>query len=166
MLPTIQDNEVLHIRPIHASHVKIRDIVLFKHETTFKAHRVIRKENQLFVTRGDAGQDVDAAIPEKDILGKVTAKESAATGRLVRLDDWLARLEFWVRESRRRLSHRSRFQTLLALLFWLLVASLSVTAQVTVDATTFTHARVTNPANTVTLAHTTTGSNRLWSACP
>jgi len=102
MLPTIQDGEIVHVKPVATDMLRIGDIVLLRTGEQFKAHRIIRKHGQCFMTRGDAGVDIDGEIRCDQILGRVTAKESTDSGRLVRLDGMRARLEFFAAELRRR----------------------------------------------------------------
>ena len=102
MLPVIGDGEILHIAPAELSKVRRGDIVLFKGEEGFKAHRVIRKAGNLFVTRGDSGTQADAAIRGEQILGAVVAKECAETGRVISLQSLRFRINFLVAELRKR----------------------------------------------------------------
>ena len=102
MLPTIQDGEIVHVRPLATDVLRIGDIVLLRTGDQFKAHRIIRKRGQCFITRGDAGIDIDGGIRRDQILGRVTAKESMNSRRLVRLDGMRARLQFFALEIRRR----------------------------------------------------------------
>jgi signal peptidase I len=102
MLPTIQDGEIVHVEPAASSMLRIGDIVLLRTGEQFKAHRIIRKRGECFITRGDAGVDTDGEIRSNQILGRVTAKESVNSRRLVRLDGFRARLEFFYLETRRR----------------------------------------------------------------
>ncbi len=102
MLPTIQDGEVVHVKPVATDTLKVGDIVLLRTGEQFKAHRIIRKRGQCFITRGDAGMDIDGEIRCDQILGRVIAKEPVSSRRLVRLDGMRARLEFFAIEARRR----------------------------------------------------------------
>ncbi|HEX3106797.1 MAG TPA: S24/S26 family peptidase [Terriglobales bacterium] len=102
MLPTIQDGEIVHVKPVTADMLRIGDIVLLRTDEQFKAHRIIRKRGQGFVTRGDAGVDTDGEIRGDQILGRVTAKEAISSPRLVRLDGIRARLKFFSAELCRR----------------------------------------------------------------
>lgn len=102
MLPTIQDGEIVHVTPVAADTLRIGDIVLLRTGEQFKAHRIIRKRGQCFITRGDSGLDTDGEIRCDQILGRVTAKETINSRRLVRLDGMRSRLEFFASELRRR----------------------------------------------------------------
>ncbi|MCU1272563.1 MAG: hypothetical protein JWN74_3857 [Acidobacteriaceae bacterium] len=104
MVPTIQDGEIVHIKPIASDMLRIGDIVLLRRGEDFKAHRIIRKRGPLFITRGDAGVGNDGEIRCDQILGKVIAKEVIGSSRLVRLDRFAARLSFFTSEARRRAS--------------------------------------------------------------
>ena len=138
MLPVIQDGEILHVQP--ANHrLKVGDIVLFRQGTSFKAHRIIRKQKDHFTTRGDAGIDADAAIQKGQIVGKITAKECGESGAVIRLDSLQARMIFFAMEARRRArkyfsrSHGFAGAALL-LCFLLSLAAPSAFSQVTLDA--------------------------------
>src|SRR6266567_1503610 len=94
MLPLINDGEILHVQRANAATLKVGDIVLFRQGAKFKAHRIIRKQQDQFITRGDAGVDADGAIHGKEIVGKVVAKECAGTDSLTCLEGWRVRLKF------------------------------------------------------------------------
>jgi uncharacterized repeat protein (TIGR01451 family) len=164
MLPVIHDGDLLHIQASDTAKLKIGDIVLFKSGSEFKAHRIIRRRREIFITRGDAGMETDGAIRGKHIVGKVIAKECAKTGEMFPLDGPVQRLRFLVMEARRQTgSHLRRWRTAISLsaLFSLLLLCLSasVHAQVVLDATTTGTAQLTTLTNSVTFAHTSTGSN-------
>ena len=100
MLPTIEDGEILHIEPVITRGPGVGQIVLFRKGEEFRAHRVIRKRGDCFVTRGDAGLEEDGEIPRGQILGLVVAKQCAVTGRIVRLDNIRSRSRFFLRRVR------------------------------------------------------------------
>jgi Peptidase S24-like len=104
MMPTIQDGEIVHVKPIASDILRIGDIVLLRRGEEFKAHRIIRKRGSLFITRGDAGVGTDGEIRSDQILGMVIAKEPIGSRQLVRLDGVAARLIFFASEARRRAS--------------------------------------------------------------
>lgn len=99
MLPTIQDGDLLHVGS--ATRLGFADIVLFRQGAEFKAHRIIRKRAQSFITRGDAGLESDGEIQEGQIVGKVIAKECSQTGAIVSLHGARSRAGFFLRELRR-----------------------------------------------------------------
>ena len=104
MLPTVQDGEILHVRPVDPTSIKTGEIVLFCDGDGFKAHRVIRKERRSFITRGDTSEHADGKISTDQILGKIVAKECAASGEMVRLDGIAAWLQFLKLDLRKRVS--------------------------------------------------------------
>src|SRR6266568_114740 len=169
MLPSIQDGDLLHVRPVDWKSLKVADIVLFRDGAEFKAHRVIRKKGDIFVTRGDSSLQPDVAIRGGQIVGKIIAKECADAGRIVPLEGRTARLRFVLSEARRRVSRTARalgpmrtHGTLLA--FVLMSLSLSLRAQVTVDNSASTSVLDnTAGSSTITLPLTVTagGTNRL-----
>lgn len=161
MLPLIRDGEMLHVQRTNAAQLKVGDIVLFRHDSKFTAHRIIRKWKDEFVTRGDAGLEADGAIQGEAIVGKVVAKECVQSGRIVSLDGLKARYSFFARGVRARAAQtiRRTLQSCLPLMFLLLAIPLAAHGQVALDASTNTSKQVTQASNTVTLAHTSTGSN-------
>lgn len=104
MLPAIHDGEIVHVQPVTRDMLRVGDIVLLRTGAEFRAHRIIRKRGQCFITRGDSGVDTDGEIRGDQILGRVTAKESMHSHRLVRLDGMKSRLGFFAAEVRRRSS--------------------------------------------------------------
>jgi uncharacterized repeat protein (TIGR01451 family) len=164
MWPQIDDGEVLHVQQANAGRLKVGDIVLFRRGESreFKAHRIIRKQKDQFTTRGDASSEADGAIRGTQIVGKIIAKECGRSGRTVVLAGLRARCSFRVREMRRAAqTMRRALAASFVFLLLLLAAPLVVHAQVALDASTSISQQVTQAANTVTLAHTTTGANRV-----
>src|ERR1700756_5032642 len=77
MQPTIQDGEILHVRPVAAETLRKGDIVLFADGLNYKAHRLlsIDLERGTFVACGDAGAVTDGDADTRKIVGLVVAKE-------------------------------------------------------------------------------------------
>ena len=50
---------------------EIGDIVTFKKDNYLITHRIIKKENNKFITKGDANNTIDDAINLEQIVGKV-----------------------------------------------------------------------------------------------
>ncbi|HWH56707.1 MAG TPA: S26 family signal peptidase, partial [Terriglobales bacterium] len=73
MWPTIQDGDILHVEPFTKS-PKRGDIVLFFREGKFGAHRIIGGADNNYVTRGDAGMEIDGVVRREEMIGKVVAK--------------------------------------------------------------------------------------------
>ena len=100
MYPTILNGEMLHVEPLGKAKLRRRDIVLFKTNGKFKAHRIVRINGDHFITRGDASLDSDGVVRRQQILGRVTAKECRNTGKTVGLAGLAARAHFQFRRVR------------------------------------------------------------------
>ena len=155
MWPLIDDGEILHVQQVNAARLKLGDIVLFRRDTEFKAHRIIRKQKKLgnyqFITRGDAGQNQDGAIEGGQIMGKIIAKQCGKSGAIVRLDSLAARLNFFSAETRRQarkyLSRPLSFAKPAFLLCFLACLAIpSAHSQVALDTTTLVLTQVGNAA--------------------
>jgi Peptidase S24-like len=103
MIPTIEDGEILQVRPLEGRKLKIGDIVLVRRNNEFKAHRIVHKERDHFITRGDAGHEMDDPVTGDQIVGLVLAKQSIQDGHVVRLSGFRSRMAFFAREARRRI---------------------------------------------------------------
>jgi uncharacterized repeat protein (TIGR01451 family) len=185
MQPTIQDGEILHVKPISADKLRRGDIVLFADRANYKAHRLIRVDRRrgVFTTQGDAGTETDGDLGAWQILGRVVAKEENSGGqtRLVPLCGTRARVRFLASRIRARTARLVRGlpllrgraargcvfrkptgadSSLVALLFLLLWPS-TFFGQVAFDSATSVGREVAAGTTTITLAHTTTaaGSN-------
>jgi uncharacterized repeat protein (TIGR01451 family) len=161
MLPLIRDGDILHVQRTNAAGLRVGDIVLFKQDTKFKAHRIVQRTKGLFITRGDAGREVDGAITGGQIVGKIIAKECVEGGRMVMLEGLRFRFGFLARAAQERVTQMLRrgIRSGFVLALLLLTIPAATNAQVALDATTSVAQRATQAANTVTLAHTSTGSN-------
>lgn len=71
MSPFIRDGATVIIRPATGS-LRVGDVVLSKTtEGRLLLHRVIRKQHDGVITRGDASLLDDGIVPRKNILGKI-----------------------------------------------------------------------------------------------
>jgi uncharacterized repeat protein (TIGR01451 family) len=181
MQPAIQDGEILHVQPVAIEELRKGDIVLFASGASYTAHRLEFADpaRDVFITRGDAGPEMDGILHGGKILGKVTAKEKNSDGRIriVPLCGMGARVRRSIvqaqclasRAVRAMLGQRNTAalrdlvpQKVLSSRLWavvLLAALISSSisfAQVAVDAETSAGGRLTNAAPTLTFNHTTT----------
>lgn len=179
MSPTIRDGDLVEVTPVIVSELRRKDIVLAKSNYGFRLHRIVLADcaRDVFVTRGDCGQEDDPVLTGAQILGLARAKEVRVGRRFVQakfkgVGGWALRCaargqvvagKLWrtlvVRHSNET---RNAFGfTLLAIL--LSLGTTSLRAQVAVDATTSGTADLTgNGSPTITVSHTTgTGTNRL-----
>ena len=77
MSPAIRDGEVVYVRPAAETNLCQGDIVLVKCEKGFRLHRLIREDSfrDVFITRGDCGQQDDPPVRREQILGVVVGKD-------------------------------------------------------------------------------------------
>ena len=97
MLPTIHDGD--HALVSHGcAGVRPGDVVVFRHEGTLIAHRVLRIEHSndgpIFVTKGDNVPRLDPHFSAGEIVGRVLAIER--NGRTMSLDTAAWRLSGWL----------------------------------------------------------------------
>ena len=182
MSPAIRDGEIVQITPVIVSKLRKDDIVLAKSNNGFRLHRLVVADHarNLFITRGDCGQQDDPAIRGEEIIGVAVSKE-VRVGRTIRRAKFdglgghalrsaargqhiVAKLFSSTAPSRNRGLNAGRaWLGLFGLLLVLLFTPFAV-GQVAVDASTNGAARLTGVANsaTVNFTHTTgAGANRL-----
>jgi hypothetical protein len=80
MSPLVRDGDVVLVRPVHPSAVRIGDVVLCSNSPgRVVVHRVTRKgvgrEGRWFTVQGDAVARADGVIPEAQVYGRVVAIE-------------------------------------------------------------------------------------------
>lgn len=77
MDPFIRNGDIITISPFSGAIPRIGDIVAFVHPESGKliVHRVIRKMDESFLTRGDGLQHSDGTIPMTNIIGFVAKVE-------------------------------------------------------------------------------------------
>jgi len=182
MSPAIRDGEMVYVKPASGARLRRGDVVLVKSDAGFRLHRLVRVDARadVFITRGDCGQQDDPAVRGERILGVAVAKDVRIGRKIVR-----AKLKGFVglllRSASRgqhllnkilrplRAASRSTSSPVVRalLIIFALLALVSVgpysLAQVTVDATTTLAGEATGPGTfTGTFAHTTTAAaNRL-----
>jgi hypothetical protein len=77
MFPCIRDRQIVHVAAVIVSKLRKGDIVLAKGNSGFRVHRLVLADHNknLFITRGDSGQQNDLPVRGDQILGLVVAKE-------------------------------------------------------------------------------------------
>ena len=177
MSPAIRDGEIVHVKCAVPSGLRKGDIVLVKGEMGFRLHRLVLAdaERDVFITRGDCGQQDDPAVSAEEIVGVAVVKEVRVGRRMVRAKlNGLGgrvlcgaacgqRVAKGFLDRARGSKSRTRkdscsFPSLWPLLFMLLAVTYS-NAQVLVDAATSGSATMTGAGNhTLTFTHTTTAT--------
>ena len=77
MFPAIRDGEIVEVTPVIVTKLRKDDIVLAKSHCGFRLHRIVLADpaKDIFITRGDCGQENDPALSADQILGLARAKE-------------------------------------------------------------------------------------------
>ncbi len=88
MFPCIRDRQIVHVTPVIVSKLRKGDIVLTKGHSGFRVHRLVLADHDknLFITRGDSGQQNDLPVRGDQILGLVVAKEVKLGKKSVRTE--------------------------------------------------------------------------------
>ena len=76
MHPTIRHGDLITVEPVAPSNLKRGDIILYRLQNAFIAHRLVNIEEQngcglTFFLRGDASTTCDAPVQPEEVLGKV-----------------------------------------------------------------------------------------------
>src|SRR5579864_7551575 len=178
MSPAIRDGEVVEVTPVIVAKLRKDDIVLAKTNVGFRLHRIVLADaaRDLFITRGDCGQQNDPALKAGQILGLARAKEVRVGRNIVQAGfrgagGWLlrsaARAQYVCAKVLKKSSgaiapaRQSSVLLILGLLFW--CAATPLRAQVLVDATTSANNEFTGTGSfNLSFTHTTTATaNRL-----
>lgn len=85
MSPAIRDGEIVLVKAAPLAELRPGDIVLVKGELGFRLHRLLVADVQqdVFITRGDCGQQNDPAVGGEAILGEAVGIEVRIGNRLV-----------------------------------------------------------------------------------
>jgi len=77
MSPAIRDGEIVEVSAVKPSKLRKNDIILAKTKFGFRLHRIVTMDlaNDIFVTRGDCGQENDPPLKGAQILGMARSKE-------------------------------------------------------------------------------------------
>jgi len=120
MSPVIRDGDIVEVTPVIVSKLRKDDIVLAKSNYGFRLHRIVfaDHERDVFITRGDCGQEDDPALTGAQILGLAQAKEvrigrNIVQARFRSLSGWATRFaaRIQVLAERALLSTTSRTKT-------------------------------------------------------
>lgn len=91
MLPSIKPGELIHIAPVQHDRLTSGDVVVFRSNDVFVAHRLVWRKGFMARTKGDNNAYCDPPISVFDIVGVVEGKYS--------------RRAFWYYLARNRLRH-------------------------------------------------------------
>jgi len=77
MSPFIKNQDLVTISPLKRKRPGLGDIIAFAHPETegLCIHRIVRKKDGFYVTKGDNLSEADECVPRENILGFVTRVE-------------------------------------------------------------------------------------------
>jgi len=80
MHPIIRHGDVITVEPLAPTKLKKGDIILYRFQSGFIAHRIVNREERkgsglTFVLRGDASATCDDPVKPEQVLGKVVCLE-------------------------------------------------------------------------------------------
>jgi len=77
MSPFIKNKDVVTISPLLGKRPELGDIIAFVHPETggLCIHRIVRKKDRIYVTKGDNISEAGECVPTESILGFVTRVE-------------------------------------------------------------------------------------------
>ena len=80
MHPTIRHGDLITVEPAAPSNLKRGDIILYRLQNGFIAHRIVNIEERnscglTFILRGDASTTCDALVKSEQVIGKVVCLE-------------------------------------------------------------------------------------------
>lgn len=70
MWPVLKVNDLILMKGIQGSEAQVGQIIVYRNPKGFTIHRLIRKEGNKLVTKGDANNVEDKAILEDDVIGR------------------------------------------------------------------------------------------------
>ena len=118
MHPTIRHGDVITVESVEPSNLKGRDIILYRRQRDFIAHRIVKIEERdgrglTFIVRGDASVTCDSPVKPEQILGKVVCLErdhQIIDPYSLRIRLW-SMLYFWLARLKRSVFDRSLAQS-------------------------------------------------------
>jgi signal peptidase I len=96
MHPTIRHMDLITVEPLAPCNLKRGDIILYRLQDSFIAHRIVNIEKQngcglTFILRGDASVNDDAPVKPAQVLGKVVCLERGHRT----IDPYSLRVRLW-----------------------------------------------------------------------
>ncbi len=96
MHPTIRHGDLITVEPVAPSNLKRGDIILYRLQNGFIAHRLVNIEERngcglTFFLRGDASTTCDAPVKPAQVLGKVVCLERSHR----RIDPYSPKVILW-----------------------------------------------------------------------
>lgn len=74
MWPSLKKGDLVFIKGVSKDDIEIGDIIVYQNEKGFTIHRVVEKNEQTLVTKGDANNVKDSPVKYEDIIGKAVER--------------------------------------------------------------------------------------------
>jgi signal peptidase I len=71
MWPVLKTNDLILMKGLAGADAQIGQIIVYKNSKGFTIHRLIRRNGNMLVTRGDANDVDDQPITESQVIGRV-----------------------------------------------------------------------------------------------
>ena len=78
MAPLIKTGDMILVESVPVQEIACGEIVIFKNDSDLLTHRLVCKEGDLFITKGDANFFPDGYLSNQEVIGRVTAIERKA----------------------------------------------------------------------------------------
>ena len=75
MWPALKKGDLVFIKGTGKEDINIGDIIVYRNERGFTIHRVIEKNDETVVTKGDANNVADSPVIYEDIIGKAVERK-------------------------------------------------------------------------------------------
>lgn len=70
MWPQLKVNDLIFMKGAKGREAEVGQIIIFKNQNGFTIHRLIRKEGNKLITKGDANNVEDSPITEDQVIGR------------------------------------------------------------------------------------------------
>ncbi len=74
MEPELDVNQLIIMQKVSPEECKINDIIVYRRNEALIIHRLINKQGNYFITKGDANIDIDAPFAKEYTVGKYVGK--------------------------------------------------------------------------------------------
>ena len=70
MWPVLKVNDLVLVRGITGKEAEIGQIIIYQNPKGFSIHRLVRRQNGLLITKGDANNVEDTPVKDVDVIGR------------------------------------------------------------------------------------------------
>ncbi len=75
MWPSLKKGDLVFIKGVDRGDIDIGDIIVFQNQKGFTIHRVIEKNEETLITKGDANNVNDSPVRYEDVIGKAVERK-------------------------------------------------------------------------------------------